>query len=198
MLVADKLFATLDTRTRRWEIPGWGEVLLSDPVGFFRDLPHHLVASFRSTLEETRRADLLLHVADAGHPRVADQIATVNGVWTMSEPANCPGPGAQQGRQVEDRTDIDILRAKTQHCVAISATSGLGLDRLSAAVCEMLGEGRWRWRSKPTSATVACWHSSTTRPDDRQRINEKTMRLIYRIPAFAEQIHGNGTTVTVR
>ena len=50
--VADKLFATLDTRTRRWQLPKWGEVLFSDTVGFVRNLPHDLVASFRSTLEE--------------------------------------------------------------------------------------------------------------------------------------------------
>ena len=52
MYVANKLFATLDTRTRRWQLPKWGEVLLSDTVGFVRNLPHDLVASFRSTLEE--------------------------------------------------------------------------------------------------------------------------------------------------
>ncbi|MEY4567760.1 MAG: GTPase HflX, partial [Planctomycetota bacterium] len=61
---ADKLFATLDTRTRRWQLPGWGPVLLSDTVGFIRDLPHNLIASFRATLEEAREADLLLHIAD--------------------------------------------------------------------------------------------------------------------------------------
>ena len=60
--VADRLFATLDTRTRAWNIPQLGRVLLSDTVGFIRDLPHNLVASFRSTLEEARHADLLLHV----------------------------------------------------------------------------------------------------------------------------------------
>ena len=71
----DLLFATLDTRTRRWQLPGWGPVLLSDTVGFIRDLPHHLIASFRATLEEARQADLLLHVADAGNPAVLEQIA---------------------------------------------------------------------------------------------------------------------------
>ncbi len=69
VLVEDKLFATLDTRTRRWHVAAFGDVLLSDTVGFVRNLPHHLVASFRSTLEEARHADLLLHVVD----RVQDQ-----------------------------------------------------------------------------------------------------------------------------
>ncbi|MGD9649002.1 MAG: GTPase HflX, partial [Pirellulales bacterium] len=68
VLAEDKLFATLDTRTRRWMLPGWGPVLLSDTVGFIRDLPHHLIASFKATLEEARQANLLLHVADASNP----------------------------------------------------------------------------------------------------------------------------------
>ncbi|MDX1962096.1 MAG: GTPase HflX, partial [Pirellulales bacterium] len=62
VLAQDQLFATLDTRTRRWQLPGWGPVLLSDTVGFIRDLPHSLIASFKATLEEARQADLLLHV----------------------------------------------------------------------------------------------------------------------------------------
>ena len=63
--VEDKLFSTLDTRTRQWHIKDWGRILLSDTVGFIRDLPHHLIASFKATLEETRQARLLLHVVDA-------------------------------------------------------------------------------------------------------------------------------------
>ncbi len=77
VLAEDKLFATLDTRTRRWQLPGWGPVLLSDTVGFIRDLPHSLIASFKATLEEARQADLLLHVADASNPAALDQIKAV-------------------------------------------------------------------------------------------------------------------------
>lgn len=76
----DKLFATLDTRTRRWQLPSWGPVLLSDTVGFIRNLPHRLVASFKATLEEARQADLLLHVADASNPAVFGQISAVHEV----------------------------------------------------------------------------------------------------------------------
>ncbi len=77
VLTENRLFATLDTRTRRWQLPGWGPVLLSDTVGFIRDLPHHLIASFKATLEESRQADLLLHVADASNPAAMDQISVV-------------------------------------------------------------------------------------------------------------------------
>ncbi|MGL4424004.1 MAG: GTPase HflX, partial [Gemmataceae bacterium] len=65
VLVKNQLFSTLDTRTRQWHIEEFGKVLLSDTVGFIRDLPHHLVASFKATLEEARQSRLLLHVVDA-------------------------------------------------------------------------------------------------------------------------------------
>src|SRR4029078_10355548 len=67
----------LDTRTREWRRADWGRVLLSDTVGFIRDLPHHLVASFKATLEEARQARLLLHVVDASSPRAQDRIRPV-------------------------------------------------------------------------------------------------------------------------
>lgn len=78
--VADQLFATLDATTRKMFIPGRGPLVLSDTVGFIRDLPHTLVAAFQATLEETVQADLLLHVVDAGSPNRAEQIDEVNKV----------------------------------------------------------------------------------------------------------------------
>ena len=78
--VADQLFATLDATTRKMFIPDRGPLVLSDTVGFIRDLPHTLVAAFQATLEETVQADLLLHVVDAGSPNRAEQINEVNKV----------------------------------------------------------------------------------------------------------------------
>ena len=75
VLTENALFSTLDMRTRRWQLPGWGPVLLSDTVGFIRGLPHHLIASFKATLEEARQADLLLHVADGSNPAVFEQVS---------------------------------------------------------------------------------------------------------------------------
>src|SRR5207245_11307331 len=80
VLAEAKLFSPLDTRTRQWPLREWGRVLLSDTVGFIRDLPHHLVASFKATLEETRQARLLLHVVDAANPAAEDQILAANRV----------------------------------------------------------------------------------------------------------------------
>jgi GTP-binding protein HflX len=73
----DKLFATLSTRTRHWSLGGGDTVMLSDTVGLIRDLPHHLVASFRATLEEAVHADMLLIVLDVAHPRARQQLQTV-------------------------------------------------------------------------------------------------------------------------
>jgi GTP-binding protein HflX len=77
---ADQLFATLDTTSRKIHLEGTGSVVISDTVGFIRDLPHTLVAAFRATLEETIHADLLLHVVDAASPARLEQIAQVNAV----------------------------------------------------------------------------------------------------------------------
>ena len=77
---ADKLFATLDTTTRKLFIPERGQLVMSDTVGFIKHLPHTLVAAFRATLEETVQADLLLHVVDAGSPNRDQQIEEVNKV----------------------------------------------------------------------------------------------------------------------
>ena len=80
VLVEDKLFATLETRTRIWPLAKTRNVMLSDTVGFIDKLPHHLVASFKATLEEAAQSDVLLHVVDASHPDSGHQIEVVNQV----------------------------------------------------------------------------------------------------------------------
>jgi GTP-binding protein HflX len=139
--VKDQLFATLDTRTRRWSLPGWGPVLLSDTVGFIKDLPHHLVASFRATLEEANQADLLLHVADASSAEVHAQIAAVYEVLTDL------GIREKDTLLVLNKTDaletseaLTILLEKYPNAVPISAKSGIGLDELTARVSETLSK----------------------------------------------------------
>lgn len=140
--VADKLFATLDTRTRSWTIPHWGRVLLSDTVGFIRDLPHNLVASFRSTLEEARHADLLLHVVDASHPAAEQQIKTVNQVL---EEIGIDGSQAvlvfNKVDAVEDMSFLDVLRRKHPQAVSVSALFKTGFDQLTAVVSDRLSQG---------------------------------------------------------
>lgn len=139
--VADQLFATLDTRTRRWQFRGGGHVLLSDTVGFIRDLPHSLVASFKATLEEARQADLLLHVVDASSLDAEKQIQAVNKV--LEELGLTGQPSIlvlNKADQVPDRSYLDVLRAHHENSVVVSAGRGEGLERLEQAVREVLNE----------------------------------------------------------
>ena len=135
----DKLFATLDTRTRRWQLPSWGPVLLSDTVGFIRHLPHRLIASFKATLEETRQADLLLHVADASSPSVHEQISAVYEVLEELEIE------AKDTLLVVNKIDkpmaavqLDRILARYPHAVPVSAATGEGFDRLAQTVSDAL------------------------------------------------------------
>ena len=142
VLVEDKLFATLDTRTRRWKLPGFGDVLLSDTVGFVRNLPHHLVASFRSTLEEARHAGLLLHVVDASSPEAERQIHTVYEVLSeIGIEVKNVLLVLNKVDQVADPSVIDVLRRHYDDTVTISAATGDGIDRLAAVVAERLSGG---------------------------------------------------------
>jgi len=140
VLAEDKLFATLDTRTRRWKLPGWGTVLLSDTVGFIRDLPHSLVASFKSTLEETRQADLLIHIADASSPTVFDQISAVYNVLTEL------GIEEKDTLLVLNKIDaisnpaiLNRVLDRYPNAIPVSARSKKGLSALIEAGGEALG-----------------------------------------------------------
>jgi GTP-binding protein HflX len=142
VFVADQLFATLETRTRSWNIPHLGRALLSDTVGFIRDLPHNLVASFRSTLEEARHADLLLHVVDASSPSAEQQIATVNEV--LKEIGIDAAKAVLVLNKVDnlrDRSYLDVLRANHDPAVSVSALERTGLDQLAKIVAERLSDG---------------------------------------------------------
>ncbi len=140
--VADQLFATLDTRTRAWTIPHFGQALLSDTVGFIRDLPHNLVASFRSTLEEARHADLLLHVVDASSPSAEQQIATVNDVLKEIGIDSARAVLVlNKADAVRDRSYLDVLRANHESAISVSAREDTGLDKLARLVAERLGDG---------------------------------------------------------
>ena len=139
VLAEDKLFATLDTRTRKWRFQGGGSVLLSDTVGFIRNLPHSLVASFKATLEEARQADLLLHVVDASSPEAEMQIQAVKTVLEELELDNQPTILVlNKADRVSDRSYLDVLRSHHRDSVTISAAKRTGLDSLENAVRDSL------------------------------------------------------------
>jgi len=137
----DKLFATLDPLTRRLRLPGHQEVLLTDTVGFVQDLPTELVAAFHATLEETVRADLLLHVVDAAHPdwrRQSDAVQeTLRAIGAEELPEIAVFNKADRLSE-EQRQDIPGL--------LVSARDGEGLEGLLDAVAAELGRRRLRRR----------------------------------------------------
>lgn len=137
---ADQLFATLDTTSRRMFIEGAGQIVLSDTVGFIRDLPHSLVAAFQATLEETAQANLLLHVVDSASADRDQQIAAVDGVLAEIGAASVP--------QIVIWNKIDATAASAgverDGCgniskVRVSAKTGEGLSLLRAAISEIAG-----------------------------------------------------------
>ena len=152
---ADQLFATLDTTTRRIYVPGAGEVVLSDTVGFIRELPHSLVAAFRATLEETVRADLLLHVVDSASPSRARQAADVNAVLAEIGADRVPQ------LQVWNKTDLSGLAPGLERDeygrisrVLVSARTGAGLGELRGALSETARE-HLSARRAPSSQAIS-------------------------------------------
>ncbi len=135
---ADQLFATLDTTSRRLFLGEAGNIVLSDTVGFIRDLPHSLVAAFHATLEETASADLLLHVVDSSSDDREGQIAAVNGVLEEI------GAGVLPQIQVWNKIDASMASAEVQQdaCgnisrVLLSARSGEGLGLLRQVLADV-------------------------------------------------------------
>jgi GTP-binding protein HflX len=139
--VDDKLFSTLDTKTKTWELSDGLKVLLSDTVGFIRDLPPQLISSFYATLAEIGEVHLLLHVADASDPRLEDQIEAVRGVLGEL------GAGDKTTVLVLNKMDavsspveLNILRQRHPQAVFVSARKRLGVDELERRVVGAIGE----------------------------------------------------------
>ena len=150
---ADQLFATLDTTTRRVFLPSGGALVLSDTVGFIRQLPHTLVAAFRATLEEAIQADLLLHVVDAASTTRDAQIAAVNAVLAEIGAAHIP--------QILVYNKIDLTGGEPRverdeygkiARVWISAGQGLGLDLARAALEEHAAAANRHTAARPAAA----------------------------------------------
>jgi GTP-binding protein HflX len=139
VLVEDRLFATLDSTVRSVTLSPAHTILLSDTVGFIRKLPHHLVASFQSTLDEVREADILLHVVDVSHPQHEEQITVVN--ETLEEIGAQGKPTIMVFNKI-DRIDaralIPILRGSYDNSVFIGALRGINMNSLQQKIGEIL------------------------------------------------------------
>ena len=133
----NRLFDTLDTTTRRLRVSDTLEVLLSDTVGFIAKLPHHLVEAFQATLEELQYADLLLHVIDASDPNREDHMAVVEKLAAELAPQGVP--------MIEVYNKADLIEPQFipigENRIAISASSGVGLDKLLSMIDQKLDTG---------------------------------------------------------
>lgn len=139
VLEEDKLFATLDPTTRNLKLPSKQEVLLTDTVGFIRKLPHHLIEAFKSTLEEAKYADIILHVVDASNPQMDEQMYIVYETLMNLEVKNKPVITAFNK---QDKVDGEVILRdfKADHVVNISAKTGEGLENLQNVIEEVLRE----------------------------------------------------------
>lgn len=139
VLEEDKLFATLDPTTRVLELPGGQEVLLTDTVGFIRKLPHHLIDAFRSTLEEAKYADIIIHVVDASNPQAEQQMLTV-----YETLANLGISGKTVvtlfNKQDKVQQEEPLRDRKADRTLAISAKYGEGLEQFKSLLEEILNE----------------------------------------------------------
>jgi GTP-binding protein HflX len=137
--VQDQLFATLDPTLRKLDLPDGSRVILADTVGFVRDLPHELIAAFRSTLQETREADLILHVIDASDPQRWQRVRQVNTVLKDLEAERVPQIRVYNKIDLMDRTPrVASNRDGEGRAVWLSAATGEGVPMLLDAICHRL------------------------------------------------------------
>lgn len=143
ILAEDKLFATLDPTTRRLTLPCGEEVLISDTVGFIKRLPHHLINAFRSTLDETLYADLVLNIVDCSDPECLSELECTES--TLEE----LGAGGKDTIYVFNKSDastqpISFAHARDMCCVSISAKTGAGIDKLISEIERIFNSGKKR------------------------------------------------------
>ncbi|MDI6689004.1 MAG: GTPase HflX [Actinomycetota bacterium] len=130
VFVEDKLFATLDSTTRRLILPNNQLAVISDTVGFIKKLPHQLIAAFRSTLDEVREANLLVHIIDASHPQMEEQIKAVERVLEEIEAVEKPRINLFNKMDKLSQIDRERLKRRFPQGIFISALTGEGINKL--------------------------------------------------------------------
>jgi len=179
VLAEDKLFATLDPTTRKLRMPNNQNILLSDTVGFLRKLPHHLVDSFKATLEEVVEADLLLHIVDVSHPQAHEQAKAVEIVLKELEAWGKPTVIALNkiDKLNDDATVLEKFQREFDHAVPISAKERTNFSVLFEEIANRLQDRR-------VNVTLSI-------PHDRA----KTIALVYRSGYVTGREMENGNVV---
>lgn len=141
VLEEDKLFATLDTTSRNYKLDSGQEIIITDTVGFIRKLPHHLINAFRSTLEEAKYADIILHVVDVSNPHADSQILTV--YETLKGLGITDKPVVTAFNKIDKVAEMPVIKdLSADYIVNISAKKELGFDSLSTALSEVINQSR--------------------------------------------------------
>lgn len=141
VLEEDKLFATLDTTSRNYTLESGQEIIITDTVGFIRKLPHHLINAFRSTLEEAKYADIILHVVDVSNPHADSQILTV--YETLKGLGITDKPIVTAFNKIDKAEELPIIKDLSADCVVnISAKKEIGFDLLSSALSKVINQSR--------------------------------------------------------
>lgn len=141
VLEEDKLFATLDPTSRNYRLDNGQEIIITDTVGFIRKLPHHLINAFRSTLEEARYADILLHVVDVSNPHADSQILTVYN--TLKDLGVKDKPVVTAFNKIDKVDEIPAIKDfLADYIINISAKKDIGFDRLSDVLAEIINNSR--------------------------------------------------------
>jgi GTP-binding protein HflX len=205
LLTENKLFSTLDPTTRRVPLLQGQEALVTDTVGFIRKLPHDLVASFRTTLEEIGNADLILHVADVTSPSLAAHIDTVHEV--LDEILGGPRPSLLVFNKIDAVTDRGLLRPlERQHSGALflSAQSGEGLEALRSALFHQ-AESRFvevelAVRRRTSEVFAFCFREGRVLDQDHADDGAPRLRVRFHRAAYQrlQRVHGSDCDVVAR
>lgn len=178
VLAEDRLFATLDPTSRFLRLPSGEQVLLTDTVGFIRRLPHHLVAAFRSTLEQVKEADLLLHVVDGSHPEAAEQIQAVEQVLRELGASDIP--------MLTVFNKADLVKEEIpeeEGILRISSFSDADLERLKRKIDQVLSRDQV-YGSAEFPVTRGEWIAALYRNAEvvRSEVIGVTMKIDFRLP----------------
>lgn len=183
VLVEDRLFATLDSTTRLTYLDNNKKILLTDTVGFIRKLPHHLVASFRSTLDEVRNADVLLHLVDLSHPNFREHIHAVE--ETLLELEIDSKPILIVFNKVDQVQDSDLLhqvRLEFPNSVLVSAYRGMNIPELKSQVLAILENGYTELSAElPQDASKALAYIHSVSEVISTKYSETTVTLKFRV-----------------
>ena len=197
-MAANQLFATLDTLTRVCDLGEGKKALLSDTVGFIRDLPHHLIDSFHATLSEAERADLLLHVVDASHPQAQQQIKVVEEVLKDIGCEEQPTLLVMNKIDAQDEPiELQSLLGEYAGSVAVSALEGTGIEALRERIREAMTNAfrevrvSCPWSDGKTLAFIRSncevlkESAGEERCEIRALVNEKFLGRLERIPGVS-------------